>query len=89
MFSYDTFYFKTIENMKVNWFGISRSLRSLVRYRVENSKIKFISTRGHVIFSMSSTVLGLVLSFRERKNYNIIRFSFPKKKHNFIVFTNF
>ena len=29
------------------------SLRSLVRYRVEHSNIKFISTRGHVISSLS------------------------------------
>ena len=29
---------------------LTRSLRSLVRYRVEHSKIKFISTSGHVIF---------------------------------------
>ena len=31
---------------------LTRSLCSLVRYRVDHSKIKFISTRGHVIFSM-------------------------------------
>ena len=31
---------------------LTRSLRSLVRYRVEHSKIKFISTRGHVISSI-------------------------------------
>ena len=31
---------------------LTRSLRSLVRYRVEHSKIKFVSTRGHVISSM-------------------------------------
>ena len=31
---------------------LTRSLRSLVRYRVEHSRIKFISTRGHVISSM-------------------------------------
>ena len=31
---------------------LTRSLRSLVRYRVEHSKIKFISTHGHVISSM-------------------------------------
>ena len=30
---------------------LTRSLRSLVRYRVDHSKIKFISTRGHVISS--------------------------------------
>ena len=33
---------------------LTRSLRSLVRYRVEHWKIKFISTRGHVISSISS-----------------------------------
>ena len=32
---------------------LTSSLRSLVRYRVEHSKIKFISTRGHVISSIS------------------------------------
>ena len=32
---------------------LTRSLRSLVRYRVDHSKIKFVSTRGHVISSMS------------------------------------
>ena len=31
---------------------LTRSLRSLVRYRVEHSKIKFVSTRGHVISSV-------------------------------------
>ena len=31
---------------------LTRSLRSLVRYGVEHSKIKFISTRGHVISSI-------------------------------------
>ena len=35
---------------------LTRSLRSLVRYRVEHSKIKFISTRGHVISSISKTI---------------------------------
>ena len=33
---------------------LTRSLRSLLRYRVEHSKIKFISTRGHVISSIYS-----------------------------------
>ena len=33
---------------------VTRSLRSLVRYRVEHSKIKFISTCGHVISSIFS-----------------------------------
>ena len=31
---------------------LARSLHSLARYRVEHSKIKFISTRGHVISSI-------------------------------------
>ena len=31
---------------------LTRSLRSFVRYRVDHSKIKFISTRGHVISSV-------------------------------------
>ena len=31
---------------------LTRSLRSLVRYRVEHEKIKFISTSGHVIFCL-------------------------------------
>ena len=34
---------------------LTRSLRSLVRYRELNSKIKFISRRGHVISSISFT----------------------------------
>ena len=33
-------------------FDLTRSLCSLVRYRVEHSKIKFISTSGHVIFCL-------------------------------------
>ena len=40
---------------------LTRSLRSLVRYRVDHSKIKFISTRGHVISSMVA-VISLDLS---------------------------
>ena len=31
---------------------LTRSLHSLVRYRVEHSKIKFVSTHGHVISSI-------------------------------------
>ena len=34
---------------------LTRSLRSLVRYRVEHSEIKFISMRDHAISSMSLT----------------------------------
>ena len=34
---------------------LTRSLRSLVGYRVEHLKIKFISTRGHGISSISLT----------------------------------
>ena len=39
---------------------LTRSLRSLVRYRVDHSKIKFISTRGHVISSMYLSYLKLI-----------------------------
>ena len=31
---------------------LTRSLLSLVRYRVEHEKIKFVSTSGHVIFCL-------------------------------------
>ena len=37
---------------------LTRSLRSLVGYRLEQAKIKFISTRSHVISSISSSVTG-------------------------------
>ena len=36
---------------------LTRSLRSLVRYQVEHSKINFISPRAHVLLSMY--LLGL------------------------------
>ena len=36
---------------------LTRSLRSLVRYRVEQSKIKFVSPRGHVISSISQQLM--------------------------------
>ena len=39
---------------------LTRSLRSLVRYRVDHSKIKFISTRGHVISSISNPFISTV-----------------------------
>ena len=39
---------------------LTRSLRSLVRYRIEHSKIKFISTHGHVI---SSTYIYFLTKF--------------------------
>ena len=42
---------------------LSRSLRSLVRYRVEHSKIKFISTRGHVISSIYRLFLPVHSSY--------------------------
>ena len=48
---------------------LTRSLRSLVRYRVEHSKIKFISTRGHVISSISAkTVVDLKLAVTSELN---------------------
>ena len=40
---------------------LTRSLRSLVRYRVGHSKIKFISTRGHVISSISTLARKILL----------------------------
>ena len=52
---------------------LTRSLRSLVRYRVEHSKIKFISTRGHVISSISCP-LGTTRRVPQEK--------FPRKPHN-------
>jgi len=39
---------------------LTRLLRLLVRYRVEHEKIKFISTRGHVLFSIY-TIYFIVL----------------------------
>ena len=39
---------------------LTRSLRSLVRYQIEHSKIKFISTRGHVVSSICLCDLSLI-----------------------------
>ena len=41
---------------------LTRSLRSIVRYRVDHSKIKFLSTCGHVISSISA--LDVFMSLR-------------------------
>ena len=38
---------------------LTRLLRSLVRYRVEHSKIKFISTRRNIMSSISYLTIGL------------------------------
>ena len=41
---------------------LTRSLRQLVRYRVEHSQIKFISTRGHVIsIHLSEQLISTVI----------------------------
>ena len=48
---------------------LTRSLRSLVRHRVDHSKIKFISTRGHVISSISLTC-GNFLTTQPLRHYN-------------------
>ena len=40
---------------------LTRSLRSLVRYRVEHSKINFISPRSHVLFSISKPLLNVMI----------------------------
>ena len=62
-------------------FEFTRSLRSLVRYRVEHSKIKFISTRGHVIssiylflWSWAGGILKILQSdwFRERAVFSYL-----------------
>ena len=42
---------------------VTHSLRSLVRYRVEHLKIKFISTRGHVISSMCVTATVCIITW--------------------------
>ena len=47
---------------------LTRSLRSLVRYRVEHSKIKFISTRGHVI----SSIYPQQKHYKNSECYNLI-----------------
>ena len=43
---------------------LTHSLCSLVRYRVEHSKIKFISTRGHVIHANSPSIRFLQFFIR-------------------------
>ena len=45
---------------------LTSELRSLVRYRVEHSKIKFVSTRGHVISSISLTVTHDIFTCEEK-----------------------
>ena len=45
---------------------LTRSLRSLVRYRVDHSKIKFISTRGHVISSIYLVLKSIEGNWRTR-----------------------
>ena len=76
---------------------LTRSLRSLVRYRVDHSKIKFISTRGHVISSISSQTSAtdvlkamgaMPRGFRSTtlgktaKEGKLLRTSAPITKHN-------
>ena len=61
------------------WY-LTCSLRSLVRYRVDHSKIKFISTRGHVISSMYPLprVCKRMLSF-STKSWACCRYSLKYK----------
>ena len=42
---------------------LTRSLRSLVRYRVEHSKINLISPRAHVLFSIYCKVADMFTFF--------------------------
>ena len=53
---------------------LTRSLRSLVRYRVEHSKIKFISTRGHVISSIYLSGLHLKKNNKNAVSIKVISF---------------
>ena len=56
---------------------LTRSLRSLVRYRVDHSKIKFISTRGHVISSISfSKRNGFIFRFLASRTCSMLRRDF-------------
>ena len=57
---------------------LTRSLRSLVRYRLDHSKIKFISTRGHVISSIS-TFVGYT------SNLSISYFKSTLQKHELLL----
>ena len=55
---------------------LTRSLRSLVRYRVDHSKIKFISTRGHVIssiYSLSPESLRTMVLMRKDVLYECVK----------------
>ena len=45
-------------------------VNSISRYRVDHSKIKFISTRGHVISSMYLITILHLLSFLILINFN-------------------
>ena len=44
---------------------LSRSLRSLVRYRVEHSKIKLVSTRGHHCIKL--LILNYIFVVRQKR----------------------
>ena len=74
---------------------LSRSLRSLVRCRVEHEKIKFISTSGHVIFCLfykhttTTTVLTIFRRFPAtfRRFAKIFQKLFRKKDERFRTFS--
>ena len=65
---------------------LTRSLRSLVRYRVDHSNIKFISTRGHVISSMYYTFCTGVTLFCTRVTHFAL-LSQPIITSNFVMYT--
>ena len=48
-------------------------LRSLVRYRVEHSKIKFVSTRGHVISRSSFNKAALLMRLKSITNATLVQ----------------
>ena len=60
---------------------LTRSLRSLVRYRVEHSKIKFISTRGHVTSSIyfPRNIISLMLALLPWKSKTDKEYFLPEE----------
>ena len=62
---------------------LTRSLRSLVRYWVDHSKIKFISTRGHVISSiyfLKRPPVSFVMSKFQKQNLVKVPFHFVSQQ---------
>ena len=73
---------------------LTRSLHSLMRYRVQHSKTKFVSTCGHVISSIHKIIMYTYLNFaagmsylppspivRNNKSYLYVEVIFNMRKH--------